>query len=181
VSVLTELDAFLAVVAVLVGVVVAVFVGAAIVMVCRDLLGRDRRRRRRRRDRVLSILALAAMLLAPPAFALDFPSSAITNQDKIDWLTAELDGAERAIEAETGKPRPQQIEAAYHAAIVKSVDVVALSRTLAGGLPSIEARGAKVVEKAAAGLDRLLNSKLKIGMPAEQVARSADGQSRSPR
>jgi hypothetical protein len=161
-----------AVVAVLVGlVVVAVFVGAAIVMACRDLfdMGRDRRRRRRRRDRVLSILALAAMLLAPSAFALDFPSSAITNQDKIDWLTAELDGAERAIEAETAKPRPQQIEASYHAAIVKSVDVVALSRTLAGGLPSIEARGAKVVEKAASGLDRLLNSKLKIGMPAEQV------------
>jgi 4-hydroxybenzoate polyprenyltransferase len=45
-----------AVLAVLVGVVVAVFVGAVIVMVCRDLfdMGRDRRRRRRRRrDRAL--------------------------------------------------------------------------------------------------------------------------------
>jgi hypothetical protein len=40
-----------AVLAVLVAVIVAVFVGAAIVMVCRDLLdmGADRRRRRRRR------------------------------------------------------------------------------------------------------------------------------------
>jgi hypothetical protein len=120
---------------------------------------------------VLSILALAAMLLlAPlPAFALDFPSSAITNQDKIDWLTAELDGVERTIEAETAKPRPQQSEAAYRVAIVKSVDVVALSRTLDGGLPSIEARSAKAAERAAAGLARLLNSKLRIGMPVEQV------------
>jgi 4-hydroxybenzoate polyprenyltransferase len=43
-----------AVFAILVGVVVAVFIGAVIVMVCRDLfdMGRDRRRRRqRRRDR----------------------------------------------------------------------------------------------------------------------------------
>jgi hypothetical protein len=40
-----------AVLAVLIGVAVAVFVVAAIVMVCRDLfdMGRDRRRRRRRR------------------------------------------------------------------------------------------------------------------------------------
>jgi uncharacterized protein (DUF2062 family) len=40
-----------AVLAVLVGVVVAVFIGAVIVMTCRDLfdMGRDRRRRRQRR------------------------------------------------------------------------------------------------------------------------------------
>jgi hypothetical protein len=114
---------------------------------------------------------MTAVLVALPASAqkLDFPSSVITNQEKIDWLTVELDSAERAALSEMAKPRPQQSESAYRTALVKLLGIVTLSRTLAGGLPSVEARGLAVMEVATAELDRLLNSKLKIGMPAEQV------------
>jgi hypothetical protein len=115
---------------------------------------------------------LAAMLLATiPAFAQksEFPPSVITNQDKIDWLTAELDSVERAVESEAAKPRQQQSEAAYRASILKAYDIVTLARTLAGGLPATEVRGVQVMQKANAALARLLNSELKIGMTAEQV------------
>jgi hypothetical protein len=119
----------------------------------------------------VSVLVVMILLAALPASAQkpDFPSPVITNQDKIVWLTAEVDAVERAIESETAKPRQQQSEAAYRAAAVKLIDLVKLSGTVAGGVPSVEARATKVMQKATAGLSRLLNSRLKIGMPAEEV------------
>jgi hypothetical protein len=49
------------------------------------------------------------------------------------------------------------------------VNVVALSRTLPGGLPRTEAQAQRVMNKAAEGVARLLNSKLKIGMATDHV------------
>jgi hypothetical protein len=113
----------------------------------------------------LVVMVLVASSTAEP----EFPPSVITNQDKIEWLAAEVDGAERALDSHMAKPLPEQNEYAYRAAILKSANVVLLSRTLAGGVPPVEARAQKVMDKASDGLARLLNSKLKIGMAADQV------------
>ena len=113
----------------------------------------------------LVVMVLMASSTAEP----EFPLAVITNQDKIEWLGAEVDRAERALDSHMAKPLSQQNEDAYRAAMLTSLKLVALSRTLAGGLPPVEARAQMVTDKASGGLARLLNSKLKIGMTAEQV------------
>ena len=98
-----------------------------------------------------------------------FPPSAVTTQDKIDWLTAEADLAAQAVDAEAEKPLPQQREAVYRATLARGADLNRLINTIAGRFPRLEARVSETLTKAIGGLERIANGRLKIGMSSEQV------------
>jgi hypothetical protein len=122
-----------------------------------------------RRASLVIVLLLLALVGTASAEKPSFPPSVITNQDKIDWLTAEVDRVAREIDAEIAKPLPRQSETTYREALTSLAELLSGSQTLAGGLPAVEARAVEVAAKAAAGFARLANSKLKIGMTADQV------------
>jgi hypothetical protein len=98
-----------------------------------------------------------------------FPPSAVTTQDKIDWLTAEADLAAQAVDAEAEKPLPQQREALYRATLACGADLIRLINTLAERLPRLEARVNETMTRTIGGLERIANGRLTIGMSAEQV------------
>jgi len=98
-----------------------------------------------------------------------FPPSAVTTQDKIDWLTAEADLAAQAVDAEAEKPLPQQHEALYRATLACGADLIRLINTITGRLPRLEARVNETMTRAIGGLERIANGRLKLGMSAEQV------------
>jgi hypothetical protein len=120
--------------------------------------------------RVVSSLVL---LLATGAVAVaqtsSFPPSALTNRDKIEWLTTETDAAEHAIDAEAEEPRARQRESVYRIALARLVELARLVGTIPGRLPRLEARVNDTISKAIAGLERIANDRLTIGMTAEQV------------
>jgi hypothetical protein len=98
-----------------------------------------------------------------------FPPSAVTTQDKIDWLTAEADLAAQAVDAEAEKPLPQQRETLYRATLACGADLIRLINTIAERLPRLEARVNETMTRTIGGLERIANGRLKIGMSAEQV------------
>ena len=98
-----------------------------------------------------------------------FPPSAVTTQDKIDWLTAEADLAAQAVDAEAEKPLPQQREALYRATLACGADLIRLINTLAERLPRLEARVNETMTRTIGGLERIANGRLTIGMSSEQV------------
>ena len=98
-----------------------------------------------------------------------FPPSAVTLQDKIDWLTLETDAATQAAEAEADKPLAQQSAALYRTMLERGTQLIRLINTLEGRFPRLEAHVNDMMSSAAAGLERIANGKLKIGMSADQV------------
>jgi hypothetical protein len=118
---------------------------------------------------LLSVALILTIVVPAIAQRHAFPPSVITNQDKIDWLTAELDRVARAIDAEIAKPFQRQDDATYRAALTNLAELISQSQTIAGGLPGLEKRVMELMTKAVGGGARLANSKLKIGMTADQV------------
>jgi len=100
---------------------------------------------------------------------LAFPRSAVTTQDKIDWLTAEAESTAQAVDAETERPLSQQREALYRAALTRGAGLMRLLNTLAGRFPRLEARVYETRTNALGGLERIANGRLKIGMSTEEV------------
>src|SRR5262245_8017396 len=98
-----------------------------------------------------------------------FPPSAVTLQDKIDWLTLETDAATQAAEAEADKPLAQQSAALYRTMLERGTQLIRLIKTLGGRFPRLEAHVNDMMSAAAAGLERIANGKLKIGMSTDQV------------
>ena len=98
-----------------------------------------------------------------------FPPSAVTIQDKIDWLTLETDTATQAVEAEADKPLAQQRAALYRTALERGTQLIRLINTLDGRFPRLEAHVNDLMSSAAAGLERIVNGQLKIGMSADPV------------
>jgi hypothetical protein len=98
-----------------------------------------------------------------------FPVSAVTIQDKIDWLTAEADAAAHAVDAEAEKPWAEQRESIYRGVLTRGAHLVRLLNTLGGRFPRLHGRVNEVMTSAAAGIERIANGRLKIGMTTEQV------------
>jgi len=105
-----------------------------------------------------------------------FPPSIVTTQGKIDWISAEADSAADAVEAEAERPLWQQREAAYRALRARGADLLRLIDTITEGSPTLETRVAKLrarvnetVTRANAGLERIANRRLHIGMTPDQV------------
>jgi len=98
-----------------------------------------------------------------------FPTSAVTMQDKIDWLTLEADAATQAAEAEADKPLAQQSAARYRTVLERGTQLIRLINTLDGRFPRLEAQVNDMISSASAGLERIANRKLKIGMSTDQV------------
>ncbi len=98
-----------------------------------------------------------------------FPPSAVTMQDKIDWLTLETDAATQAAEAEADKPLARQSAALYRTVLERGTQLIRLINTLDGRFPRLEAHVNDMMSSAAAGLERIANGKLKIGMSTDQV------------
>jgi hypothetical protein len=121
---------------------------------------------------VLQLVASVGATLeqeAPETLA--FPATALTTQQKIDWLTSETDRAEHAVDAEADRPLLDQREAVYRAVLTRGSDLLRLSKTLSDHLPRLEGRVNEMITKARAGLDRIANARLKIGMDAAEVRR----------
>jgi|RhiMethySRZTD1v2_1073278.scaffolds.fasta_scaffold1157745_1 hypothetical protein len=118
---------------------------------------------------VPSLLLVLVMVTFAVAQGSLFPSSVVTNQDKIEWLTTEADAAAGSVDAEAERPLPEQREAVYGAALTRATDLLRLSETLAGRLPRLEGRLNETIAKALLGLERIANERLTIGMTAEQV------------
>jgi hypothetical protein len=68
-----------------------------------------------------------------------FPVSAVTIQDKIDWLTAEADAAAHAVDAEAEKPLAEQRESIYRGVLTRGAHLVQLLNTLQGRFPRLVA------------------------------------------
>ena len=113
-------------------------------------------------------------LLAAPEGAAElaaFPPSAVTIQDKIDWLTLQTDAATQAAEAEADKPLAQQSSVLYRTVLERGAQLIRLINTLDGRFPRLEAHVNEMMSSAAAGLERIVNGRLKIGMSTDQVLR----------
>jgi hypothetical protein len=98
-----------------------------------------------------------------------FPVSAVTIHDKIDWLTTEADAAAHAVDAEAEKPLAEQRESIYRGVLTRGAHLVRLLNTLEGRFPRLAGRVNEVMTSAAAGIERIANGRLKIGMTTEQV------------
>jgi hypothetical protein len=98
-----------------------------------------------------------------------FPPSPTTEQDRIDWLAAEVDEAARAVEVEAEKPLPQQREALYRDVLARGADLLRLVDTIAGRASRLRVRVDTTLTEARAGLERIANGQLRIGMSTEQV------------
>jgi hypothetical protein len=98
-----------------------------------------------------------------------FPPSLTTEQDRIDWLAAEVDEAARAVEVEAEKPLPQQREALYRDVLARGADLLRLVDTIAGRASRLRVRVDTTLTEARAGLERIANGQLRIGMSTEQV------------
>ena len=133
-----------------------------------------------------ALLAILLLLVAPVAQAQSppsglsaapggeaergaFPPLAVTMQDKLDWLTLEADAATQAAEAEADKPLAQQRAARYRTVLERGRQLTRLINTLDGRFPRLEAQVNDMMSAAAAGLERIANGKLKIGMSTDQV------------
>jgi len=117
--------------------------------------------------------ALVVVLHGADAMAhgepLAFPPSLTTEQDRIDWLAAEADEAARAVEAEAEKPLPQQREALYRDVLARGADLLRLVDTIVGRASRLRARVDTTLTEARAGVERITNGRLRIGMSPEQV------------
>jgi hypothetical protein len=121
--------------------------------------------------------ALAAVLAAGPGIRVivahgepaGFPSSVVTTQEKIDWLMTEADRAEQEVDAEANKPLAEQREAFYRATLERVTELIRLTDATTDTSPRLRARVGDVTTKARAGLERIANGKLHIGMSPEQV------------
>jgi hypothetical protein len=117
--------------------------------------------------------ALVVMLHGADAMAhgelLAFPPSLTTEQDRIDWLAAEVDEAARAVEEEAEKALPQQREALYRDVLARGADLLRLVDTIAGRASRLRVRVDTTLTEARAGLERIANGQLRIGMSTEQV------------
>jgi len=121
---------------------------------------------------VLQLVAsIGATLEQEAPETLAFPATAVTAQQKIDWLTSETDRAEHAVDAEAERPLVDQREAVYRAVLTRGSDLLRLSKTLADRLPRLEGRVNETLTKARAGLDRIANGRLTIGMDVAEVRR----------
>jgi len=100
-----------------------------------------------------------------------FPPSAVTIQDKIDWLTLQTDAATQAAEAEADKPLAQQSSVLYRTVLERGAQLIRLINTLDGRFPRLHAHVNEMMSSAAAGLERIVNGRLKIGMSTDQVLR----------
>src|SRR5215470_3778804 len=104
-----------------------------------------------------ALLAILLLLVAPVAQAQSppsglsaapggeaergaFPPSAVTMQDKLDWLTLEADAATQAAEAEADKPLAQQRAARYRTVLERGRQLTRLINTLDGRFPRLEAQ-----------------------------------------
>jgi hypothetical protein len=126
---------------------------------------------------VIALLLLASVGAASSQ-DLAFPASAVTNQDKIDWLTAEVDVAAQAVAAEAERPPVQQREAVYRGVLARGAELLRLAGTITGRLPRVEARVNETMGEAIVGLERIANAGLRIGMDTEQVRQIRGGPKR---
>ena len=122
-------------------------------------------------------LALAALVVAvhgvepghargqPPALA----PPPVTRQDELDRLAAEADAAARAVEAETEKPLPEQREVFYRDMLARSADLLRSIDAVVGRTPRLTRQVSAAMTEARAGLERIANGGLRIGMSAEEV------------
>src|SRR5262249_31771947 len=114
------------------------------------------------------VLVLVAATLAV-AQTPSFPCSALSDQDKIDWLTAETDATEHVIDAEPDERRALDREAVSPAARVRVAELARLTGAIPRRPPRLERRVSETFAKAIGGLERIANRGLAIGMTAEQV------------
>jgi hypothetical protein len=98
-----------------------------------------------------------------------FPPWVSTQQARIDWLTAEADRVEHAVEREAEKPVPEQREAIYRATLNRASDLIRLIDAFRATLPRLKGRLSDTIIKANGGLVRIANRALKIGMTPEEV------------
>jgi hypothetical protein len=98
-----------------------------------------------------------------------FPPSATTDQERLDWLAAEIDRVVEAVEAEGDKPVAQQREAVFVDMFARGADLERLADAIPGRSSRLKARVSETMTRAKAGLERIANGKLRIGMTAEQV------------
>jgi hypothetical protein len=119
------------------------------------------------------VLVLAASGGRPSGAAwaetLSFPPSVVTNQDKLDWLTAETDRAAQAVDAEAQRPMAEQREAVYRATLERAEALMRLINSLDGRFPRLEGRVSETLTHATAGVERIANGRLMIGMTTDQV------------
>jgi hypothetical protein len=121
---------------------------------------------------VLQLVAsVGATLEQESPETLAFPATAITTQQKLDWLTTETDRADHAVDAEAERPLAQQREAVYRSVLTRGGDLLQLIKTLSDHLPRLEGRVNEIITKAKAGLDRIANAPLRIGMDTADVRR----------
>jgi hypothetical protein len=123
----------------------------------------------------LLVIVLVVVSAGRPAGAaaagetLAFPPSVVTTQDKLDWLTTEADRAAHAVDTEAEQPLPQQRETVYRDAQERGEALMRLINAVDGRFPRLETRVTETMTKAAAGLERIVNGRLVIGMTADQV------------
>lgn len=116
-----------------------------------------------------SVVVLVAAANLAAAQGPSFPDSVITNQDKMDWLTTQVDAVAHSVEAEAEKQVPDQREVVYRAALARAVELNRLLETIPGRLPRLEGRVNETIAHAVTGLERIENERLVIGMTAQEV------------
>ena len=119
----------------------------------------------------IALVVVTHGLATKPAAAdmLAFPAFLITYQDKLDWLAAEADRVAQAIEIEAERPLPQQHAALYRDMLARGTDLLRLLETVPGRSPGLKGRVGTAMTEARAGLERLANGSLRIGMSTEDV------------
>jgi hypothetical protein len=124
-----------------------------------------------------ALIALVLVLVAPAgrpsgtawAETLTFPPSVVTTQDKLDWLTVQADRAAQAVDAEAQRPLAEQREAVYRATLERAEALMRLVNSADGRLPRLEGRLSEILTHATAGVERIVNARLAIGMTTDQV------------
>jgi hypothetical protein len=117
------------------------------------------------------VVALLLLTSTAPAVAQkpSFPPSVITNQDKIEWIERELASIEAAVKREAQLSPANRSDARLKEMLEKLADTTTVAAQVPGGVPGVVESARRLMNDIVAVYSAAANSRLKIGMTADQV------------
>jgi hypothetical protein len=114
---------------------------------------------------VLVLASVAPAVAQKPSF----PPSVITNQDKVDWIERELASIEAAVKREAQLSPANRSDVRLKEMLGKIAETTTLAAQVPGGVPGVVEHALRLTKDIVAVYSAAVNSRLKIGMTADQV------------
>lgn len=122
-----------------------------------------------RRASLVVVLLLLASVAPAVAQKPSFPPSVITNQDKIEWIERELASIETVVKREAQLSPSNRSDVRLKEMLGQLADTTALAAQIPGGVPGVVESAQRLMNDIVTVYSAAANSRLKIGMTAEQV------------